>query len=817
MHGPEGVIPRAIEEVFAMISESGGSRQFVLTASYLEIYNEQVTDLLAGGEVNTLEGRGGGLVLQHLTHIAVSCSEDVLDAVVLGEKRRRVGETSANKQSSRSHTLLLLFLESRAEGDNTVRYSQLSLGDLAGSEGLRNVELTSREQRREGSCINKSLLALTQVVHALSEVGSRSQRVGFRDSKLTRILQPSLGGNAKTVIICTLAPGMLSRAESRSTLDFASRARCVENSVSVNIRRDGAQEGQIQALEKQLSELRDRVASLQDGASAGAKMGTVDKDLSEENAQLKRKIERLEAAFLGGPDSPLATVPTPARMRRRRTIAGVPGKERIALSPAALRDIMVRPSEDLKVELDLSDSPTRSLARKSNDNGVGLLGPHATPEAKNAWASLTRHNFSCPRLGLGSVDATPQTRSRLRQPGWGSARPLRRCETSSRHLQTRCETPPRRASLQPVAISFSPISTAAELEISGSEGTDGTTLQQCLVKIPTPVEGSSIQPESGETVVFDDAEIVRLQQELSELKKDHAGKMSLIAELKENERELIELREAHAAQVLEIAKLKEKECELSELRKDHATQVSVIAEFKKQQELFEQRSKDRTAQMFDFIAELKEKEGLRDELSELRRDHAAQTSLIVELREKERLKDELLELKKQNTAQTSLISELKEREQQQSQQESVRLRQTEQELREARGSREHEGSLKEYSTCPAHVGRIVDVILNAWRAPKAESLVQLVFAYWRTVLAEARAWNAEESRAWLLLRLERCACGERDLWEVRSRDYFEAARARARRHAQEDAKERERDAPALFPAGAGAFGTLLEQMRSAPS
>jgi len=350
MQGPDGVIPRAIEEVFASISHSNG-RQFLLTASFLEIYNEQVSDLLTGEDVSVLEGRAGGQVLQGLSSFAVACPEDVLECVVRGESRRRVGETSANRRSSRSHALLLLGLESRAEGEGNVRYSQLSLGDLAGSEGLRHVELTSREQRREGSCINKSLLALTQVVHALSENGgSRAQRVGFRDSKLTRILQPSLGGNAQTVIICALAPGPASRAETRSTLDFASRARCVENRVSLNIRRDGHQDSHIRALERQLLELKDRVAALQPCSPEADNYRA--QELSEENAALKRKIERLQAAFLG--DSPalslIAKVPTPfstpVKQLRRRTIACSGEKERLLASPPLmLNELTVRVPE----------------------------------------------------------------------------------------------------------------------------------------------------------------------------------------------------------------------------------------------------------------------------------------------------------------------------------------------------------------------------------------------------------------------------------------------------------------------------------------
>merc|ERR1719393_978143 len=114
--------------------------------------------------------------------------------------------------------------------------SQLNLVDLAGSEGLRHTESVG-ERRREGANINKSLLALSQVIGALSEKTSEGNRqhINYRDSKLTRILQTSVGGNAQTVVICTISPAASNHSETRSTVEFAARAKRVQNQVKVNL------------------------------------------------------------------------------------------------------------------------------------------------------------------------------------------------------------------------------------------------------------------------------------------------------------------------------------------------------------------------------------------------------------------------------------------------------------------------------------------------------------------------------------------------------------------------------------------------------
>ncbi|GMH68023.1 hypothetical protein TL16_g04829, partial [Triparma laevis f. inornata] len=140
---------------------------------------------------------------------------------------RSVGSTGMNERSSRSHTIFRITLESRE--DTTVRVSTLNLVDLAGSESVRHTGAEGQRQK-EGGKINQSLLTLSMVIQSLGQAASSNQHVHikYRDSKLTRILQPSLSGNARMAVICCATPSELYLEETRSTLQFAARAKLVK-------------------------------------------------------------------------------------------------------------------------------------------------------------------------------------------------------------------------------------------------------------------------------------------------------------------------------------------------------------------------------------------------------------------------------------------------------------------------------------------------------------------------------------------------------------------------------------------------------------
>nr|WNS50088.1 centromere-associated protein E-like protein [Halisarca dujardinii] len=229
--GEPGVIPIALATIFEYINEHSSSRDFILRCSYLEIYNEELTDLLdkrAGKKLTIKEDSQRNLTVQGLTeHSIVDCNEAV-KYIWEGQEVRSVAETAMNERSSRSHAIYRLTLESKAVDGDMVKVSVLNLVDLAGNEKAHN---TNDPQRfKEGVRINLSLLHLGIVIAKLSDGESGSYI--FRDSKLTRILQNSLGGNAKTAVLCTISPFV--SEETMNTLKFAGRAMRIENKPKVN-------------------------------------------------------------------------------------------------------------------------------------------------------------------------------------------------------------------------------------------------------------------------------------------------------------------------------------------------------------------------------------------------------------------------------------------------------------------------------------------------------------------------------------------------------------------------------------------------------
>ena len=199
----------------------------VVTVSYFEIYMEKVYDLLSKEktELDITEDGVGGLI-----SCKVSTLAECQSILSTGQENRRRARTNLNEHSSRSHTIFQVDVTSALGDRNKLRKAQLRLVDLAGSENSKMAG-TSGESQREGGNINKSLLALTNVIHRLA---SKSSYVPFRDSKLTRILQNSLGGNSVTRVICCIAPTKQFFDEAMTTLHFADRARVIQNAVSVN-------------------------------------------------------------------------------------------------------------------------------------------------------------------------------------------------------------------------------------------------------------------------------------------------------------------------------------------------------------------------------------------------------------------------------------------------------------------------------------------------------------------------------------------------------------------------------------------------------
>ncbi|KAM6569216.1 hypothetical protein CsatB_017201 [Cannabis sativa] len=233
-----GVTEKAVNDIYNHILNTP-ERDFNIKISGLEIYNENVRDLLntdSGRNLKLLDDPEKGTVVEKLVEETAKDDQHLRHLINICEAQRQVGETALNDTSSRSHQIIRLTIESTVrENSGCVRsfVASLNFVDLAGSERASQTHADGA-RLREGCHINLSLMTLTTVIRKLS-VGKRSGHVPYRDSKLTRILQHSLGGNARTAIICTLSPALTHVEQSRNTLLFASRAKEVTNNAQVNM------------------------------------------------------------------------------------------------------------------------------------------------------------------------------------------------------------------------------------------------------------------------------------------------------------------------------------------------------------------------------------------------------------------------------------------------------------------------------------------------------------------------------------------------------------------------------------------------------
>lgn len=231
-----GIIPRAFEHIFEAISTTEKSK-FLVHASYLEIYNEDIHDLLGQDTKKKLdlkEQPDSGVYVSGLSMRPVHNVRECETVMEQGWKNRAVGSTLMNADSSRSHSIFTVYLESIETDystDNNIKKGKLNLVDLAGSERQAKTGATG-DRLKEATKINLSLSALGNVISAL--VDGKSKHIPYRDSKLTRLLQDSLGGNTKTLMVACLSPADNNYDETLSTLRYANRAKNIKNKPKVN-------------------------------------------------------------------------------------------------------------------------------------------------------------------------------------------------------------------------------------------------------------------------------------------------------------------------------------------------------------------------------------------------------------------------------------------------------------------------------------------------------------------------------------------------------------------------------------------------------
>ncbi|EQC31811.1 hypothetical protein SDRG_10600 [Saprolegnia diclina VS20] len=230
-----GVIPHAFDHVFENIG-ADTEREYMVRATYLEIYNEDIRDLLGDDSKQKLElkeSADGGVYVKDLTEVVVSDVASINRVMARGFKNRTIAATLMNEGSSRSHSIFTIVVEisEKVNGEDHFRAGKLNLVDLAGSERQSKTGATGA-RLKEGCKINLSLSALGNVISAL--VDGKGKHIPYRDSKLTRLLQDSLGGNTKTVMVAAISPADYNFDETLSTLRYANRAKNIKNKPTVN-------------------------------------------------------------------------------------------------------------------------------------------------------------------------------------------------------------------------------------------------------------------------------------------------------------------------------------------------------------------------------------------------------------------------------------------------------------------------------------------------------------------------------------------------------------------------------------------------------
>jgi len=262
-----GMTPRIFEYLFARIKQEEENREqeqlrYICKCSFLEIYNEHIADLLDPTSTNLQirEDAKTGVYVENLKEIEVKGVQDVVQLLIQGAANRKVAATHMNRESSRSHSVFACSIESKWEHNTltNIRFGRLNLVDLAGSERQKSSGAEG-DRLKEAANINKSLSTLGLVIMILVDVANGKQRhVPYRDSKLTFLLQDSLGGNSKTTIISTVSPSSSNALETLSTLKFAQRAKYIRNNAIVN--EDAS--GDVIALRREIQQLKEEVSQL---------------------------------------------------------------------------------------------------------------------------------------------------------------------------------------------------------------------------------------------------------------------------------------------------------------------------------------------------------------------------------------------------------------------------------------------------------------------------------------------------------------------------------------------------------------------------
>ena len=392
-----GIIPNCFLNIFDNLRIGGDEGQeYLVQASYLEIYNEKIRDLLAVGEdentpLQLREHPDKGVYVASLTEIVVESVEAIQQVMNKGAKNRTIGATAMNQGSSRSHSIFTVRIEStskREDGAESFRVGKLNLVDLAGSERQKKTN-ASGQRLKEGSNINLSLSALGNVISALVD-GKSGKHIPYRDSKLTRLLQTSLGGNTKTAMIAAVGPADYNYEETLSTLRYANRAKNIKNKPVIN---EDPKDTMLRLMKEEIKALKEKIAC----GGGGSSNGSIEQSekLLQKQEEITRQLKDAEAR---------------ANMERIQ-------REELAQQLAAMQSKVIGKSNPYSPR-NVEDDPADLMNRhKSGTRENALLGIPLSQHMKSMQSSST--------ADLHTVKKRAQERKRTHQEAMKRKRRLK--------------------------------------------------------------------------------------------------------------------------------------------------------------------------------------------------------------------------------------------------------------------------------------------------------------------------------------------------------------------------------------------------------
>ncbi|XP_022349273.1 kinesin-like protein KIF3A isoform X1 [Lutra lutra] len=355
-----GIIPNSFAHIFGHIAKAEGDTRFLVRVSYLEIYNEEVRDLLGKDQTQRLEVKERpdvGVYIKDLSAYVVNNADDMDRIMTLGHKNRSVGATNMNEHSSRSHAIFTITIECSekgVDGNMHVRMGKLHLVDLAGSERQAKTGATG-QRLKEATKINLSLSTLGNVISAL--VDGKSTHVPYRNSKLTRLLQDSLGGNSKTMMCANIGPADYNYDETISTLRYANRAKNIKNKARIN---EDPKDALLRQFQKEIEELKKK---LEEGEEISGSDISGSEEEEDEEGEVgedgEKRKKRRGSSSSSSSDSTCSVIEKP----RDKSLPNQAGKKKV--SPDKMVEMQAKIDEErkaLETKLDMEEEE-RNKAR----------------------------------------------------------------------------------------------------------------------------------------------------------------------------------------------------------------------------------------------------------------------------------------------------------------------------------------------------------------------------------------------------------------------------------------------------------------------